>query len=161
MLSLIIATVAISLTLYTVIQNRNQRRSDSYFKTQEFLMRPDVHEGRSILYAVNSTGALPEDDVELMGKVYRSLATLNTAASLAYRKAIPLDWVLDFWHHNLREIEPGYKLAVKSRESWRPMPWPDLKRLIADAKSYRCPACLSLSPQSAVETERPSMPPEP
>jgi hypothetical protein len=124
-------------------------------------MRSDVHEGRALLYEANSTRVLPVDDKDLMGKVYRALATLNAAASLAYRGAVPLAWILDYWHHNLREVQLGYELAVQSRESWRPMPWPDLTRLITDAQSYRCPACLSLSPQSAVETERPSMPPEP
>lgn len=142
-LGLIISTIAIALTLYTVIQSRNARRADSYFRVQEFLMRPDVQDGRQILYAANSAGALPVDDSELMAKVYRSLATLNAAASLAYRGAVPLSWLLHFWHHHLREIQPGYMLAVKSRESWRPMPWPDLKRLIADAENYHCPECPS------------------
>jgi hypothetical protein len=145
-LGLIISAIAISLTLYTVVQSRNARRADSYFKVQELLTRPDVQDGRQILYEVNCVGALPDSDPELMAKVYRSLATLNTAASLAYRGAVPLPWLLDFWHHHLRDIKSGYKLAVKSRESWRPMPWPYLNRLITDAQSYRCPDCRSPGP---------------
>jgi len=146
-LGLIISAIAISLTLYTVIQSRNARRADSYFRAQEFLMRPDVQDGRQILYAANSTGTLPDGDTELMAKVYRSLATLNAAASLAYRGAVPLSWLLDFWHHHLREIESGYKLAVKSREAWRPMPWSYLKRFIDDARTYQCPECPVLGAQ--------------
>ena len=110
-------------------------------------MRPDVQDGRQILYAANSTGTLPDGDPELMAKVYRSLATLNAAASLAYRGAVPLSWLLDFWHHHLREIESGYKLAVKSREVWRPMPWSYLKRFIDDARTYQCPECPALGAQ--------------
>jgi hypothetical protein len=104
-------------------------------------MRPDVQDGRQILYSANSIGSLPTSDTEIMAKVYRSLATLNAAAGLAYRGAVPLTWLLDFWHHHPREIEPGYKLAVKSREAWRPMPWPYLKRFIDDARTYQCPEC--------------------
>ena len=155
LLSLFISAIAISLTLYTVIQSRNERRADTYFKVQEFLMQPDVHEGRVILYAANSTGDLPAHDAEQMAKVYRALAAMNTTASLAYRGAVPIVWVLDFWHHNLREMQPGYELAVKSRESWRPMPWPDLKRFISDAQNYQCPACSILSRQSSSKTTRP------
>jgi hypothetical protein len=119
-------------------------------------MRPDIQDGRSILYAANSTGNLPENDTELMAKAYHSLATLNAVASLAYRGAVPVIWILDFWHHYLREIHAGFVLAVRSRESWRPMPWPDLKRLIFDAQHYQCPACPMLSIQSAEANRPPS-----
>jgi hypothetical protein len=140
LLSLIISTIAISLTTYTVIENRKQKRIDSYVKAQELLMRPDVQDGRTILYEMRSTGTMPVSP-EDRAKVFRSLATFNSAANLAYRGAVPLEWLVDFWHDHLMELQPGYDLAVKSRESLRPIPWPDLGRLMDDARNFRCTHC--------------------
>jgi hypothetical protein len=55
------------------------------------------------------------------------------------RKLIPEKWVLDSWHHSLRDIKPGYEKMVQYRQatqhSWRP--WVELDDLIGKAERYK------------------------
>jgi hypothetical protein len=109
-------------------------------RLQESLARSDVQDERTILYKAGSRGTLPED-VSDMALVIRSLATFNAVASMIHRGAVPADWMLQYWHHHLRELSAGFRMMVEARASWRPDPWPDLAQLLVLANEYRCSEC--------------------
>src|SRR6266702_5661115 len=138
-LSVILATVAISLSVWTVYANRKFRRQDTFVRVHELLISPDAQRGRKLLYEAERSGKFPDEDSDDLVTMNRALSLYNTVGMYVRRNVIPEKWVLDSWHHSLRDIKPAYERFVQHRQatyhSWRP--WVELEDLIGRAERYR------------------------
>jgi hypothetical protein len=134
-INLFISVAAITLSLAALRSNVNQRRLDSFVRTQEFLLAPDLQVARSKVYVADTTGKITTD--EDLTLVMRAFATFNTVAEMARRGAVDRNWVLDEWHHHLRRMRKAFELALAQRAQWHDFnPWCDLDDLIRDAENY-------------------------
>jgi hypothetical protein len=51
---------------------------------------------------------------------------------------VPRKWVLDVWHHALRDMRPAADLIRAQEEATAGVsPWPELWSLFSDAEKYR------------------------
>jgi hypothetical protein len=62
---------------------------------------------------------------------------------------VPRDWVLEAWHHPLREMRAGAEVlraaaATDGTDGGNAAPWPELWELLAAADGYRShhPCCV-------------------
>jgi hypothetical protein len=137
-LNISIAALAVILSLITVVIGRRQRQLDALIKIQDLLQGTDVQEGRRILYQAGRDGELPADQARF-DLANRALANFNTVAILVRRRVVPWRWVLEDWHHTLRQMRVGYDSVVAywARTAGSPNYWFDLGWLISMAEDYQ------------------------
>ena len=140
LIAIAVATVAVALSLITVIIQRRQQQRDAYRQIQDVLMSDDIQRGRWMVIAIG-LGDLPLPD-RYSADFYllnRTLGIYDTLAMYVRRKVVPRAWVLDMWHHPLRRMRSGAeKLARRHQElglTWTP--WPELWPLLEQAQNYR------------------------
>jgi hypothetical protein len=135
-LSLGVAFAAVVLSSLALWEARGQQRRDAFVRTQEFLLAADLQEGRRAIFAADRAGSLPQDDGQL-DLIMRALGSFNTVAELCRLGAVKRDWVLDGWHHHLRNMRLVFESALAVRAEWHDFnPWADLDQLIRDAEHY-------------------------
>jgi len=146
-LGVALATLAIALSLLTVLLQRRQHQRDAYRQIYESLMSDALQRGRWLINDVAATGVMPEDpaDVRLM---YRTLGTFDNLAMYIRHRLVPRTWVMDVWHHPLREMQQGSEIVRAARETRSgiptyTVPWPQLWQLFGQAELYRSdlPCC--------------------
>jgi hypothetical protein len=134
--NLALATVAISLSFFTLRAGRQQQRYNAYVRAEEFLLAPDQQAGRSKIYAAERAGRLPADDGDF-DAILRAFGGFNTVARLARRGALPRVWLLEEWHHHLRGMRVVFDSVLAQRALWHQFhPWVELDDLISDATSF-------------------------
>jgi hypothetical protein len=140
-LGVALATLAIALSLLTVLLQRRQHQRDAYRQIYETLMSEALQRGRWLILDVADTGVMPDDpaDVRL---VYRTLGTFDNLAMYVQHRVVPRSWVMDVWHHPLREMRRGAETVRTAdlnhrRTSTYAVPWPQLWRLFEQAETYR------------------------
>jgi hypothetical protein len=143
-IALIIAALAAALSLTNTLLNRRYRRQDAYLKMHELLTDPEIQQGRRLISRIGRTGELPEIDSDEHIAISRTLVTHNNLAMFIRRGVISKRWVLDAWHHTLRELEAGTAVYISRRRQihrWRV--YSELEQLIADAVNYKSnqPCC--------------------
>jgi hypothetical protein len=162
LLALTVAAVAASLSLINTLLSRRYRRQDAYLRMHDLLTTPEMQRGRRLLYAIGRGGEIPVDDSPEYEAVNRVLAAHNNLAMYVRRGVIRKSWVLDAWHHTLRDLEPGVTTFINYRmghHSWRV--WTELEWLIAGAKSYQTnrPCCRTDGAVSATDKSEPPQSP--
>jgi len=155
LIAIVVAAVAVALSLTTVIIQRRQQQRDAYRQIQDVLMSEEIQRGRWMIIAIG-LGDLPfperySTDFYLLN---RTLGIYDTLAMYVRRKVVPRTWVLDMWHHPLHHMRPGAeKLARRHRElglAWTP--WPELWPLLEQAENYRtAPGCCTDAPASGTD----------
>ncbi|GIH09151.1 hypothetical protein Rhe02_72180 [Rhizocola hellebori] len=137
-LNISIAALAVILSLVTVLIGRRQRQLDALMKVQDLLLGTDVQEGRRLLYQATREGELPADQARF-DLANRALANFNTVAILVRRRVVPRNWLLEDWHHTLRQMRVGYDSVVAywRRNAGSPNYWFDLGWLISAAEAYQ------------------------
>jgi hypothetical protein len=105
---------------------------------------PEMQRGRRLVYAIGRGGEIPAAGSDEYEAVNRVLAAHNNLAMYVRRGVINKSWVLDAWHHTLRDLRPGAVAFIDHRretQSWRV--WTDLERLMGDAERFRTkrPCC--------------------
>jgi hypothetical protein len=120
-LSISIAGIAVVLSFVTVILGRRERQLDAFAKIQELLLDRDAQEGRRILYQASRDGVLPADQTRF-DLANRAVANFNTVAILVRHKVIPRQWLLEDWHHTLRQMRVGYDSIVATGPEKRTPP---------------------------------------
>ena len=146
-----LATLAIVLSLVTVLLQRPHEQRDAYRQVYETLMSESLHRGRWLLFGISATGELPEDPEDLR-LVYRTLGTFDSLAMYVRHRVVPRRWVMDVWHHPLREMRSGVdhvQAADRSRGGARQaVLWPQLRQLLDEAEAYRSdlPCCRPAAP---------------
>ena len=144
------STLAISLSAWTVYVGRRSRRQDTFLRVHELLISPEAQRGRRLLYQMAETGKKPDDGSDDYAVMNRALSLYDTVGMYVRRNVIPQSWVLDAWHHPLRDIRAPYEAFVRHRQAdyhpWRP--WLDLKDLVSRAENYRTsrPCCVAPGP---------------
>jgi hypothetical protein len=146
LITLAISITAMSLTTYTVIQTRRQRRADTFIRLHELLIQPDVQRGRRLLFEAAEGKPMPASGTVEWDEINRSLALYDTLGLYVAHHFVDRETTLDVWHHSLRAIrEPAEHFIAQRQSRWRP--WPHLSRLFEAAASHRSRlACCSLIP---------------
>ena len=153
-----IAAIAASLSLTNTLLNRRYRRQDAYLKMHDVLTGPEIQRGRRLIYAIGRTGKIPDYDSDDHVNVNRTLAAHNNLATYIRRGVISKRWVLDGWHHTLRDLGPGAAAYINHRgefHAWRV--WTELEQLIADAALYKTDnPCCRTTETSATKISEPA-----
>ena len=98
--------LAIGLSFLTVILQRRQQQRDAYRQIYETLMSDSLHRGRWMINEVGQKGVLPDDPDDLR-LIYRTLGTFDNLAMYVQHGVVPRAWVMEVWHHPLRELRTG------------------------------------------------------
>ncbi len=145
LLSLVIATVAVALSLVTVLSQKRQQQREAYRGIYETLTSQDLHRGRWLLIEISRTSRLPEELSPDFLLINRTLGWFDTLAMYVQRRVVPRRWVLGVWHHPLRDMRTGALVVARDhlarQQGWAP--WPHLWPLLDQAVRYRSslPCC--------------------
>ena len=139
LLSLIIATLAVGLSLTTVVLQRRQQQNEAYRGIYEVLMSEQLQRGRWLVSEISEPGDLPKDRSPDFYLIYRTLGWFDTLAMYHQRRVVPRRWVIEVWHHSLRDISTGAKVMLNDRleRDQDCAPWQHLWPLLDDAAHYQ------------------------
>jgi len=148
LLAIAIAALAVVVSLVTVILQRRQQQCEAYREIYSTLMSEDLHRGRRLINGIRTTANIPKDGPDFL-LIHRTLGVFDNLAMYGRHRVVPRKWVLDVWHHPLREMRNGADIVkrdierqyVKRRGSVSP--WPQLWTLFGIAEIYRSrlPCC--------------------
>jgi hypothetical protein len=145
LVSLLVATMAVALTVITLLLQRRQQQREAYRGIYEALMSDQLQRGRWAISDIPRSEQLPEAGSADHYVIFRTLGWFDTLAMYYRHKLIPRQWVLDVWHHALHDMRPGAKLLLSDHleENQDYAPWPYLWSLLDDAADYRSsmPCC--------------------
>jgi hypothetical protein len=148
LLAIVIATAAVVLSLITMVIQKRQQQREAYRGIYEVLTSQELHRGRWLIIEVSRAGRLPDDRSPDFYLINRTAGWFDTLAMYVQRGVIPRRWVLDVWHHPLRDMQAGLTLMARDhlarRQDWTP--WPHLWSLLDQSVRYRSslPCCQPL-----------------
>jgi hypothetical protein len=138
LLALAIATLAVVISLVTVVLQQRQQKRQAYRGLYEMLMSEQLQRGRWLIGDTGRTGKLPEDGTSEYYEIYRTLGVFEALAMYNERKVVPRAWVMEVWHHSLRDMKKGAQVMrddrLKRGQNYRP--WPNLWPLLDEADGY-------------------------
>jgi len=139
-LTLAIATLAVVISLVTIVLQRRQQKRDAYRGIYEVLMSEQVQQGRWLIGDIGRTRKLPEDGSSEYYQIFRTLGWFEALAMYNKRKVVPRRWVMEVWHHSLRGMTEGAEvmLADRLKKDQNYTPWPNLWPLLEEAANYKC-----------------------
>jgi hypothetical protein len=146
LLAIIIAMLAVIVSLVTVVMQRKQAQRAAYREIYTTLMSDDLHRGRWMIRRISKDSDIPKDELNVR-LLYRTLGVFDNMAMFAHHKVIPLKWVLEVWHHPLNEMYEGVETLRKNAKerngSSAAEPWPQLWILLDKVQSYHStlPCC--------------------
>jgi hypothetical protein len=146
LIAIAIAALAVLVSLVTVIFQRRQEQRAAYREIYTTLMSEDLHQGRWLINNISKTHIIPEDEVELR-LIYRTLGVFDNMAMFTRRRVVPLKWVLEVWHHPLKDMRKGTDIIrqnfIEVKYSSAATPWPQLWILLDKAQRYHStlPCC--------------------
>jgi hypothetical protein len=139
LIAIIIAAVAVVVSLVTVILQRRQGQRAAYREIYTTLMSEDLHRGRWLINEISKTHVIPKDEKDV-GLIYRTLGVFDNMAMFAHQRVVPLRWVLEVWHHPLRNMHDGADIIRQNVQvSPRASSWPELWILFERAQTYHSP----------------------
>jgi hypothetical protein len=140
LIGIVLAFVAILLSLTTVQLARRQQQMTAFLQIQEAMLSTDLQHGRRLVYRIGEGAVPPTGGTDELNAIARALAMFNVLGTYTRRGIIPRRWVLDFWHKRLRALRPGLTEVVAQRVQWSngQAPWPDLLDLVERAENYTC-----------------------
>jgi hypothetical protein len=161
LLSLIIATLAVVLSLITVVLQRWQQKREAYRGIYEVLMSEPLQRGRWLISEIARPGDLPKDRSPDSYLIYRTLGWFDTLAMYHQHRVVPRRWVMEVWHHSLRDISTGAKVMRNDRleRGQDYVPWQYLWPLLDDAAHYQSRGLCCRSQDLAATGSQPA--PEP
>jgi len=142
-----IAALAVAVSLVTVILQRRQQQRAAYREIYSTLMSEDLHRGRRLINGISEDADIPQDGPDSL-LVYRTLGVFDNLAMYGRQRVVPRKWVLDVWHHPLREMRDGADIVKRDAQKRAERggavtPWPQLWVLFGIAEMYcsRLPCC--------------------
>ena len=137
-LALAIATLAVVVSLITVVLQQRQQKREAYRGLFEMLMSEQLQRGRWLVGDVGRKRKLPENGSSDYYEVYRTLGVFEALAMYNESKAVPRDWVMKVWHHSLCDMKEGAEFMRDSRLKWgqKYVPWPNLWQLMKEADRF-------------------------
>ncbi len=138
-ITLAIATLAVAISLVTIVLQQRQQKHEAYRAIYEVLMSEQLQRGRWLIGDIRRTRKLPEDGSSEYYQIYRTLGWFEALAVYNKRKVVPRRWVMDVWHHSLRDITEGAEvmLAARLNKGQDYAPWPNLWPLLEEAANYK------------------------
>ena len=139
LIAITIAALAVVVSLLTVILQRRQGQRAAYREMYTTLMSEDLHRGRFLIKDLPKTEDIPnnESDSRL---IYRTLGVFDNLAMFARQRVVPRRWVLEVWHHPLKDMHEGANIirqkAIETKDSGAISPWPQLWVLLDKAEAY-------------------------
>ena len=109
----------------------------------------NLQRGRWLIVDISHSKKLPEAGSVDHYLIFRTLGWFDTLAMYYRHKLIPRQWVLDVWHHALRDMSPAARLMLSDHleRGQDYATWPYLWSLLDDATNYRS-SMLCCHPQS-------------
>jgi hypothetical protein len=156
LVAMAIATVAVLLSLFTVVIQKRQQQRDAFRQIQDVLMSAELQRGRWLIIEISQgRRSLPEQLSPEFYLLNRTLGIYDTLAMYVRRRVVPRRWVLDMWHHPLAGMRAAARqLARRHQEGdlgWTP--WPELWSLLDEAARYRSSLICCTSPPEFVGEE--------
>jgi hypothetical protein len=151
LLAICIALIAVVVSLITIIMQRRESQRAAYREIYTVLMSEDLHRGRWYIFAIRTPDEIPSagEDRRL---IYRTLGVFDNLAMFVRHRVVPTKWVLDVWHHPLRDMRPAADLIrAQYTANTGQIPWPELWSLFSKAETYRSslPCCQNDRPAEA------------
>jgi hypothetical protein len=146
LIAIIIAALAVVVSLVTVFLQRRQEQRAAYREIYTTLMSDDLHQGRWMIRKISEASDIPKDELDVR-LLYRTLGVFDNMAMFARHKVVPLKWVLEVWHHPLKDMHDGANIirqkAIETKDSGAISPWAQLWILLDKAEAYRSilPCC--------------------
>ncbi|GIF20245.1 hypothetical protein BJ973_001849 [Actinoplanes tereljensis] len=137
-LSLLIALLAILVSLSTVLISRRNARTTSFIAIQNVMLSGDLQRGRLLVYRAIQTGDVPPHDSDEEYLMVRSLAIFDLLGMLSGQGIVPRRWVLRYWHARLQLLRHGFGMEEDPSRPYIVHGRPDLQDLIERAERYRC-----------------------
>lgn len=157
-LNVALSGVAIVLSITALFSARKDRRLDVFAKAEEYLLTERLQEARRLIYEAKQRGSLPGDE-ESFRAIMLGLSSFNTVAKWSRLGLVEEDWLVEEWHHHLREMRQVYESMLAHRAAWhRFNPWPDLDNLISAAEAYTSDRSCCSGPPLAERAARTSTP---
>jgi type II secretory pathway pseudopilin PulG len=149
LVAIAIATVAVILSLVTVIIQKRQQQREAFRQIQDALMSAELQRGRWLIIEISvGKRSLPEQFSPEFYLLNRTLGMYDTLAMYVRRRVVPRRWVLDMWHHPLAGMRTAARqLARRHQEDdlgWTP--WPELWSLMDQAARYHSSLICCASP---------------
>jgi hypothetical protein len=140
LIAIVIATLAVILSLVTVLVQKGQQQRDAYRQIYDVLMSAELHRGRWMIVDIGEGKIhLPEPDSPEFFLIYRTLGVFDALATYTRHRIVPSRLVLKVWRHPLLDMRRGAE-AIRTRHTdWKP--WEDLWWLFD-----RLPAKTSFTP---------------
>jgi hypothetical protein len=166
LIAIVIATLAVIVSLATVLVQKRQQQLDAYRQIYDVLMSSDIHRGRWTIINIGRTRVVPNWDSPEFYLLFRTLGVLNALATYYRHRIVPRRLVLKIWRYPLMDMRAGAKIIrdaeisriseggrSKRPERWEP--WADLwwlfKRLPSEPSSEP-----SVSPAKPAATADPA-----
>ncbi len=146
LIAIIIAALAVVVSLVTVFLQRRQEQRAAYREIYTTLMSDDLHQARWMIRKISKASDIPKDELDVR-LLYRTLGVFDNMAMFARHKVIRTKWVLEVWHHPLNEMRKGVETIRKNAKERNltsaAEPWPQLWLLLDKAQSYHTtlPCC--------------------
>jgi hypothetical protein len=137
-LSLLIALLAIMVSLSTVLIGLRNLRTNSFMAIQNRMLSSEMQRGRLLVYRAIATGAAPPRDSDEEYLMVRSLAVFDELGMLSRQWIVPRKWVLRFWHARLQLMTHGFGMEPDPTRPYILQGRPNLQYLIERAECYRC-----------------------
>ncbi|HEX5204262.1 MAG TPA: hypothetical protein VFW27_30415 [Actinoplanes sp.] len=137
-LSLLIALLAVMVSLSTVLIGFRNLRTNSFMSIQNRMLSNEMQRGRLLVYRAIATGEAPARDSDEEYLMVRSLAVFDELGMLARLRIVPREWVLRFWHARLHLMTHGFGMEFDPARPYILQGRPNLQYLIACAGRYRC-----------------------
>jgi hypothetical protein len=137
-LSLLIAFLAILVSLSTALINRRNSKANSFIAIQNVMLNSELQRGRLLIYKAIETGDAPVRDSDEEYLMIRSLAVFDLVGMFAHYGIVPRKWVLRFWHARLQILRHGFDMGEDATRPYVLRGRPDLQDLIERAERYRC-----------------------
>lgn len=137
LIGITIAALAVAVSFVTVLLQRRQQQRAAYREIYSALMSEDLHRGRWLVNSIKEIKDVQEKSELDLRLMYRTLGVFDNLAMYESRRVVPSKWVLDVWHHPLRQMREGASIIRREAESrGQTWAWPQLWTLFEKAADY-------------------------
>jgi hypothetical protein len=132
-----IAALAVVVSFVTVLLQRRQQQRAAYREIYSTLMSEDLHRGRWLINNIKEIKDVQKKSELDLRLMYRTLGVFDNLAMYESQRVVPSKWVLDVWHHPLRQMHGGANIIRQEAENrGQTWAWPQLWTLFEKATDY-------------------------
>ena len=125
LIAIMIATLAVILSLVTVLVQKRQQQRDAYRQIYDVLMSSELHRGRWMIVDIGKGKTqIPEPDSPEYFLIYRTLGVFDALATYTRHRIVSSSLVIKVWRHPLLDMREGAEAIRRRHTDWKP--WEDL-----------------------------------